>query len=84
MNIIRLAERQGRVIVFKLIDEIAEVIYVADIETYELLYLNSSVQKTIKGKHATVFFREGMSRVNSAQTICCPGILSIHGVSPTG
>lgn len=27
---------------FKLIDEIAEVIYVADIETYELLYLNSS------------------------------------------
>ena len=42
MNIIRLAERQGRVIVFKLIDEIAEVIYVADIETYELLYLNSS------------------------------------------
>ena len=30
---------------FKLIDEIAEVIYVADVDTYELLYLNSS------GKH---------------------------------
>lgn len=27
---------------FKLIDEIAEIIYVADIETYEMLYLNSS------------------------------------------
>lgn len=27
---------------FKLIDEIAEVIYVADVETYEMLYLNSS------------------------------------------
>lgn len=27
---------------FKLIDEIAEIIYVADTETYELLYLNSS------------------------------------------
>lgn len=58
---------------FEIFEEMSDLIYIIDMDTYELLYMNQSGKDSfhiseIKGENATSFYRGMKSLVNSART----------------
>ena len=69
-----------------LLNEISELVYVSDPETYELLFVNQTgcrhcIWKTTNTKNAMKFYRVKLHPANSVPTTDCAMIIFIPGNS---
>ena len=68
-----------------LLNEISELVYVSDPETYELLFVNQAARhciwKTTSTKNAMKFYRVKLHPANSVPTTDCAMIIFIPGNS---